>query len=198
MKYHLGSRRIETYFANAYNRFHGQDPQGLQQLKDMAKAQPFPPNGFKIKNVEELKAENEEEFRKKNPSLALWMTLKQALMAADGQQYFDSNMKGAEVPGGAGGVQTFKGKLISSKPALHPKELVLSIADGTTPDVKLTLDAALPGKADPGVELEFSGVPSGFVKDPFTVTFDVEKKKVVGWPGKDAPVRHRPPSKKTG
>jgi len=126
------------------------------------------------------------------------MNLKTALTAPDGQQYFDANMKGAEVPGGAGGVQTFKGKLISSKPTLHPKQLVLSISDGTTPDVTLNLDAALPGKADPGVEIEFAGVPSAFVKDPsFMVTFDVEKKKVVGWPGKDAPApRHHSAAKK--
>jgi len=107
-------------------------------------------------------------------------------------------MKGAEVPGGAGGVQTFKGKLISSKPALHPKELVLSIADGTTPDATLILDAALPGKADPGVEIEFSGAPSSFTKDAFNITFDVEKKKVLVWPGKDAPVRHHTATKKKG
>jgi hypothetical protein len=189
---------IETYFVNAYNRFHGQDPQGLQKLRDMAKAQPFPPDDFKIENVEEVKAKNEEEFKKKNPSLALWLNLKQALVAADGEQYFNTNMKGAEVPGGAGGVQTFKGKLISSKPALHPKELVLSIGDGTTPDATLTVDAALPGKADPGVEIEFSGAPASFTKDPFNITFDVEKKKVVGWPGKDAPVRHHTAAKKKG
>jgi hypothetical protein len=105
-------------------------------------------------------------------------------------------MKGAEVPGGAGGVQTFKGKLISAKPALHPKELIISIGDGTTPDATLILDAPLPGKADPGVAIEFSGVPSSFTKDPYNVTFDVEKKKVIGWPGKDAPAPHRTGAKK--
>ena len=126
------------------------------------------------------------------------MTLKTALTAPDGQQYFDTNMKGTEVPGGAGGAQTFKGKLISSKPALHPKQLVLALSDGTTPDATLNLDAALPGKADPGVEIEFSGVPSSFTKEPFNVTFDVEKKKVVGWPGKDAPAPRHHTTKKSG
>ena len=191
-----GRQAIETYFVNAYNRYHGQDPAELSKLRELAKAQPFPPAGFTIKDVITLKAENEEKFKKENPGLALWMTLKQALTAPDGQQYFDTNMKGAEVPGGAGGLQTLKGKLISAKPALHPKELVLSIGDGTTPDVTLHIDAALPGKSDPGVEIEFSGVPSSFTKEPFNVTFDVEKKKVGGWPGKDAPVRHHAAPKK--
>jgi hypothetical protein len=146
--------------------------------------------------VNTVSAEKEEQARKENPSLALWTTLKQALTAADGEQYFTNNMKGAEVPGGAGGVQAFKGKLISAKPALRPKELVLSVGDGTTPDATLVLDAPLPGKADPGVMIEFSGVPSAFTKDPYNVTFDVEKKKVAGWPGKEAPAPRHTGAKK--
>ncbi len=191
-----GRKTIDTYFVNAYNKYHGQDPQGLQQLRDQAKAQPMPTDGFKIENIEEVKAKNEAEFVKKNPALALWMNLKQALTAADGEQYFNTNMKGAEVPGGANGVRTFKGKLVSTKPALRPKELVLSIGDGTTPDATLILDAPLSGKAEPGVDIEFSGVPSSFTKEPYNVTFDVEKKKVLGWPGKEAPAPHRTGAKK--
>lgn len=189
-------KTIDTYFVNAYNRYHGQDDAGLKQLRDMAKAQAFPPSGFKIKDVNEVKTENEEEFRKKNPALALWMNLKQALTAPDGEQYFSNNMKGAGVPGGAGGVEKFKGKLLSAKPALHPKELVLSISDGTTPEVTLIMDTPLPGRAEPGVELEFSGVPTSFTKEPFNVTFDVERKNLAGWPAKEAaPVHHRPARK---
>ena len=181
---------IETYFVSAFNRFHGQDPAELNKLRELAKASPFPPDGFTIKDVNELKAENEEKFRKENPGLALWMTLKQALTAPDGQQYFDDKMKGAEVP-------AFKGKLISAKPALRPKELILSVGDGTTPDATLVLDAPLPGKAEPGVGIEFAGVPTSFTKEPYNVTFEVEKKKIAGWPGKEAaPVRHHSGAKK--
>jgi tetratricopeptide (TPR) repeat protein len=190
---------FETYFVNAFNRYHGQDAPELAKLRELAKSQPFPTKDWTIDDINTVKSRNEEKFKKENPALALWMTLKGALTAPDGQQYFDTNMKGTEVPGGAGGVQAFKGKLISSKPALHPKELVLSIGDGTTPDATLNLDAALPGKADPGVEIEFSGVPSAFTKEPFNITFDTEKKKVAGWPGKDAPApRRRLATKKKG
>src|SRR5258708_5623352 len=172
---------IETYFVNAFNRYHGQDAAELRKLRDIAKASPFPPDGFTIKDINEIKAANEEKFRKENPRLALWMTLKQALTAADGQQYFDANMKGAEVPGGAGGVQTFKGKLISTKPALRPKELVLSIGDGTTPDATLMLDEALPGKAEPGVEIECAGVPRPCTKAHHNITASVDEKQAEGW-----------------
>lgn len=188
---------FDTYFVNAFNRYHGQDPAELAKLRDLAKANAFPPQGWTVDDINTVKAKHEEEFKKSNPALALWMNLKTALTADDGQQYFDTNMKGTEVPGGAGGAQTFKGKLISSKPAVHPKELVLAVLDGTTPDATLHLDAPLPGKADPGVELEFAGVPTGFTKDPFNITFDVEKKKLAGWPGKDAPVHHHAAKKKS-
>ncbi len=186
-----GRQPFETYFVNAFNRYHGQDAPELAKLRELAKSQPLPPQGWTLEDVNTAKAKKDAEFQKSNPGLALWMNLKEALTGADGQQYFDTNMKGADVPGGAGGLQALKGKLISSKPALHPKELVLSIGDGTTPDVTLHLDAPLPGKADPGVAIEFSGQPASFTKEPFSITFDVEKKKIGGWPGKDAPVRHR-------
>ena len=46
-----------------------------------------------------------EKEKKANPSLALWKTLKSELTGANGQQFFESNMKDAKVPGGAEGVQ---------------------------------------------------------------------------------------------
>jgi tetratricopeptide (TPR) repeat protein len=189
-------KTIDTYFVNAYTRYHGQDDAGLTQLRELAKSQPFPPADFKIKDVNELKAENEEEFRKKNPALAMWMTLKQALNAPDGEQYFNDKMKGADVPGGAGGVDKFKGKLISMKPAIRPKELTLAIVDANTPEVTLNLDSPLPGKADPGIEISFSGVPASFTKEPFNMTFDVEKKNIAGWPAKEAAPPRRTGAKK--
>ncbi|HLM99861.1 MAG TPA: hypothetical protein VK335_11290 [Bryobacteraceae bacterium] len=39
---------FDTYFVDAYTRFHGQDAQGIEQLRELAKAQPFPPAGFTI------------------------------------------------------------------------------------------------------------------------------------------------------
>ena len=192
-------QQIDTYFVNAFNRFHGQDDAELKKLRDLAKAQPFPPADYKLKDVNELKAENEAKFQKENPSLALWMNMKQELTGPNGEQYFNSAMKGAEVPGGANNIEKFKGRLISSKPAVRPKELVLAIMDANTPEVTLILDAPLPGKADPGTEIEFACVPSSFTKEPFNVTFDVEKKKVAGWPGKEAapPARRGTGTKKS-
>jgi len=85
-----------------------------------------------------------------------------------------------------------KGKLVQQKPALKPKELVLSM-DEDKPQVTLKLEKPLPGKAEAGTELQFEGVPSEFTKDPFMLTFTVDSKdKIEGWPAQAAP----PPAKK--
>jgi hypothetical protein len=101
-------------------------------------------------------------------------------------------MKGAALPGGAGGVSKFKGKLISHTPAKNPKELVLGIDDAGTADVTLKVDEALLGAAQPGTEIEFEGVATSYTKDPLVVTFEVEKAQLSGWPmpaKKAAPAR---------
>jgi hypothetical protein len=179
-------KTVDTYFVNAYNRFHGKDDPGLAELRKVALASPMPPSGFKIKDVNELSAEGEEAFKKANPELALWRTIKTELTGPNGDAYFSSSLKDAEIP------MKFKGKLVSIKPALKPKELVVSVGDGTTPDATLKFDEALPGKADPGIEIEFKGVAKEFTKDPFMVIFEVEKEKLAGWPVKETAPRVAP------
>jgi hypothetical protein len=52
------------------------------------------------------------------------------------------------------------------------------------------LDEALPGKMDPGGEIEFSGTAKEFTKEPFMLTFEVSTDDIEGWTGKGpAPVR---------
>ena len=191
-----GRQQIETYLSKAYNSYHGQDPKGLAELKTLAKSSPFPPEDFKIKSATEIAIEEENRLKETNPPLALWMGIKKQLTDTNGEQYFSDNLKGAAVPGGAAGVQKLKGTLIAHKPAARPTELVLGLADPTLPEVTLKLDSALPGKAEPGTEIEFEGVPSAFTKDPeFMVTFDVERDKITGWPAQ-APARRAPVRRK--
>jgi hypothetical protein len=64
---------------------------------------------------------------------------------------------------------------------------MLSIEGGPEADVMLKLDSPLAGKMDVGSEIEFEGIASSFTRDPFMVIFEVEKSKVVGWSGKNAP-----------
>jgi tetratricopeptide (TPR) repeat protein len=193
-------KQIDTFFQKQYNLFHGQDEGGLKQLRALAVSQPLPPAGFVIKNTNEIQAEEQAKAAAANPQLALWKSIKDNLVAEDGQKYFESTVKGAALPGGANGVTRFKGKLVSMKPAVDPKELVLAISAPDTPEITLELETPLRGKAAPGTEIGFEGVASAFSKAPFMLTFDVDSKdKIEGWPAqstppakKRAPVRKKP------
>jgi hypothetical protein len=94
------------------------------------------------------------------------------------------------------GVTKFKGKVVSMTPTVRPKEVQLSIENGASPDVTLKLDSALPGKMEPGGEIEFEGVAKSYTKEPFMVTFEVEKAKVAGWTGKNDVAKKSASSKK--
>jgi tetratricopeptide (TPR) repeat protein len=179
---------VDAFLVKAYNTYHGADDAGLKELRTLAAAQPKPPAGFTIRNKNEIAAENADKAAKADPQAALWKSIKDQLTADAGQQYFDATVKGAALPGGANGVTKFKGTLISQKPALNPKELVVGVTSPDTPEVTLKLETPLRGKAEPGTVIQFEGVPSAFAKDPFMLTFDVDSKdKIAGWPAQAAP-----------
>jgi tetratricopeptide (TPR) repeat protein len=188
-------QKADATLIKAYNTFHGPDADGLKELRTLAVAQPMPAAGFTIKNKNDIAAENADKAAKADPQAALWKSIKDQLTADAGQQYFDATVKGAALPGGANSVTKFKGTLISQKPALNPKELVLGVTTPDTPEVTLKLETPLRGKAEPGTVIHFEGVPSAFTKEPFMLTFDVDSKdKIEGWP-KQAPP---PPKKRVG
>ncbi|HLI83968.1 MAG TPA: hypothetical protein VKV17_08620 [Bryobacteraceae bacterium] len=181
--------QVEAYLTKIYNAYHGADEDGLKQLRAMAKASPLPGPDYKLKTAAEIAAEKEEEFKEKNPQLALWLGIKKQLAdPANGQQYFDTQMKGTGLP-------KLKGTLVEAKPACRPKELVLAMSDSTHPEVTLKLDMPLTNKPDLGKEIEFDmSEPTAFVQDPFNLTLETEKDKIEGITGEAcaaprAPVR---------
>ena len=191
-----GRKQIDTYLTKAYTSLHG-DTSGLAELKAMAKTNPTPPADFKIKTKAEIEAAQEEELKKTNPQFALWKSIKESLVAAEGEKYFES-VKGAALPGGAGGVTKFKGWLIKADPPVKSKVLLVSMEGKDQPaDVTLKLvgedgkPLPLTGTPEVGDQIEFEGVGDAFTKDPFMVTFDVEKAKITGLTVKPAaPVHH--------
>lgn len=187
-------KQIEAYLAKSYTTLHG-SAEGLDQVKATARTNALPPADFTIKTAAQIAAEKEEEFRKSNPALALWMGLKKELSGENGVQFFASTMKDAQVPGGAGGINQLKGYLISAKPPARSKELVIGVADANTPEVTLRLETALTGKPVIGSELSFEGVPVEFNKDPFMVTFDQAKISGLSMEA-PAPARKPAPRKK--
>lgn len=176
-----GRKKIDDYLTKVYTSLHG-DTSGLADLKAMAKASPTPPAGFKIKTAAEIAAEKEEDLKKTNPELALWLNLKGQLLSPEGETYFNSSMKGAQVP-------KLKGWLVSAKPPVRSKELLVSMeGKDQAPNVTLKLvgsdgatAAPLTGKPEVGTEIEFEGIGESLTKDPaLMVTFNVEKSKITG------------------
>ena len=183
-------KQAQDYLTKTYTAYHG-SAEGLDKLLAMAKANPFPPEGFSIESIQQIsakKAAAEEEFLKANPMLALWQTaIKEPLTKDGGDAFFEMSMKGALLPGGANGVMKFKGKIISMTPETKPKQIVLALEQPNVPDVTLELSEALPGKMDPGAELQFEGVAKAYTKQPFMVVFETEPSKIEGWTGKNPP-----------
>ena len=170
-----GRERLDKVVAKSYTSYHGEDPKGLGDLKALARSQALPPADFKIESSEEIAARAQRDLAEKDPQLALWISIKNQLLAA-GDQYFETSMKGLQAP-------KFRGTLVSQSPALRPKELVLAVEKPGVPDVTLKLAAPLTGKAAPGTVIEFEGIPSSYSRERFMVTFDVEgKDKITGWP----------------
>lgn len=193
-------KQIQDYLTKVYGQYHGSGD-GLDKLLATAKSSALPPSNFTLLSkvdIEKQQIAAEQAQEKANPMLALWKRIRTELEGPDGAAYFENNMKGAGLPGGVEGVDKFKGKLISMTPEVRPKELVLAIGDSTAPEVTLKLDSPLPGKMEPGGEIEFDGVADSYTKDPFMVTFTVEKSHVEGWTGKNTPARRHTAVRKGG
>jgi len=181
--------QTRSFVDRAYNQYHG-SMEGEDKLLAAAANQPLP-DGYVIKsNVDVAKEKNaaEEADRAANPMLAAWKDTKGILTGDGGQAKFDSDIKDSELP-------KFTGKIVSMTPALRPKTVVVAVEKDGVADCTLTFTAALPGKMETGESLTFTGVAKSFTKDPYMLTLEVDKDKLEGWTGKNAPVR--PPAKTT-
>jgi len=172
-------KAVDNYLTTIYTNYHGADDDGMKQLKELAAKSPVPPADYKLESTAEISRRKEEEFKKTNPQLALWMGIKGQLADTNGDQYFAGSLKDADVKG-EGGTKALKGTLVDARPACKSKELVVAISDATHAEVTLNLDAALTGKPDTGVEIQWDGQPTAFTKEPFMLTMDTEKASITG------------------
>ncbi len=182
-------KQVIDYFTKIYTQFHG-SKDGMDEFIAKAKSAPMPPADLTIKSAAQMAAEEEEKFKQSNPQLALWLGVKKELAGPNGPTYFEGSLKDAALP-------KLKGKLVSMKPAIRPKEIVIAISDANTPEITLKIaeNGFLAGKADPGTELEFEAVAKAFVADPFMLTAEVEKANLTGWPAAAAPAKPAAPKK---
>jgi hypothetical protein len=163
---------VIPYLEKVYAQFHGADPQGLKELKGLAVQSPRPPEGFAIKSAAEIAREDQEDFERKHPELALWMKIKDALSGPNGERYFESEFKGSGVP-------ELEGMLVDARPACRPLELRVSVplpnqTHDSTEEIVLKLATRLSGRPELHTEFHWSGVPSAFSKEPFLLTMDVD------------------------
>jgi hypothetical protein len=163
------NKRVEDYLAGAYAAFHGEDPQGLAELKAAAAKAPFPPAGYRIENINEIAIRKEAEFRNANPQLALWAEMKKELSAPAGGHYFETRLKRIAVP-------KLKGTIVSG----NSRELLIGIEKPNVAEVTLKLDGPLKGRPAAGTEIEWEGVGAAFSREPFMLTFEVARTNLSG------------------
>lgn len=179
----------DNYLQKAYKGYHG-SADGLDQVKAVAKANPIPPADFKIlsvKEIDEASIKAEEEAAKSNPDLAKFKTIKAALTAADGANYFSTGVKDSELP-------TLRGKVVKLTPETNPKTILISI-ENAEGDVTLTMETAAPGKVDVGTQLSFEGVATAYTAEPFMLNLKLESvAKLHGWTGKGGAAPARRPA----
>jgi hypothetical protein len=176
------AKKITDYATGVYKQFHGSE-EGLAELRKQVKASPMAPAGFLIKSESAMAAEKEKEFTTKYPQIALWMGIKRQLLdPTNGQQYFEGQLKDADVSG-QGGAKALKGVVLEGRPACRSKELLVAVPEPGKPagaaEITLKLDAPLTGKPAAG-EIEFDAVPRAFQREPFMLTMETEKAKISG------------------
>jgi tetratricopeptide (TPR) repeat protein len=181
---------LQAYLEKTYINFHG-DKTGLDTLIEATKKDPLPPAGFHIESKDEALEKQQKELETSNPPLALWVKIKGELSGANGQQYFDTSLKGAAVPPpeGINGVKKFKGWVVGTAPEKKPTSVIVGISGKEMSEVTLKFEKPLGAIPEKGLEIEFSGAPSAFDPDTKMLTFDVEPDDVSGLPKPAAPAK---------
>jgi hypothetical protein len=108
------------------------------------------------------------------PSLGLWLAVKRQLISEQGENYFASSLKDAEIPGGANGVRYFRGTILIIDRDNGVAKLTLGVEDPNRADAILLFSPANSKRVlstfKVGQLVEFDGVATSFVKDPFSLT----------------------------
>ena len=172
-----GRQSALDFFNKNYKTYHGSDD-GKDQVLALAKTSALPPAGFTIVSVQDLenqKASAVNDRIKSDPAFGLWFAVKQQLTGDNGPAYFASNMKDTELPGGANGVKTFSGTILTVEPADKPTRITVGIEDPTKADATLLFTTAIPAaaltKIKVGEKVDFTGVAESYTKDPYMLTF---------------------------
>ena len=183
---------MKGFVDRAYKTYHG-SAEGEDKLLAVASSNAMPPGDFHIESTVDVAkkgAAADEAARQANPMLAAWRDVKAILTADTGQAKFDADIKDSALP-------KFSGKIVSLTPANRPKTIVIAVEKDGVADCTLTFEVALPGKMEAGETLTFEGIAKSFTKEPYMLTMEVDKDKLEGWTGKNAPASRPAAKKKT-
>lgn len=160
-----GRQQVDAYLSNIYKKYHG-DESGLAELKALAAKQPLPPPDLKIKSADEVRAEKEEELRKTNPLLAVFLAIKDGLTGSESQKFWE-DMKGKAMP-------KMRGTVVSAKPAVRPKMVELAMSQSKTAEITLTApQTSARCKLDQGAVIEFKDAEAkDYAATPFMLKLD--------------------------
>lgn len=186
-------QQLTDFFNKAYKDYHGSSD-GADQILAQAKTSALPPDNLSITSQADIAKNEAAETQKRidtDPAFKMWYSVKQGLTGDNGDSFFNSSVKDAEIPGGAEGVKDFTGTVISFNPPDHPTSVVLGVEDPTKPDATLTFSKPLPASAldkiKVGQKIDFSGVADSYTKDPYMLTF---KDPTIPGVQTTAPARH--------
>lgn len=171
-----GKQQALNFFNTEYKNYHGADD-GKDQVLAQAKTSALPPDNFSIVSANDIANQQANAMNQRiasDPAFKIWYAIKSSLQDK-GDAFFASDIKDAEIPGGAEGVKDFTGTVISLDPPDRPTKVILGVESPTVPDATLTFSQPLPAdaltKIQVGQKLDFSGVADSYNKDPYMLTF---------------------------
>lgn len=170
-------RQVNAMLENMYASYHG-SMEGLDQLRKVAVASPFPPPEFSIDPATVVNARRAEaDLSLTNPELARWLSMRRQLEAPEGEKYFASDLEGKPL-------SKLRGTVLRATPPRSPREIILAMSDSATPDVTLKLSVAMPRPVPAGAKISFEGTGESFTKTPFGLTVNADAAELEAKPAK--------------
>ena len=160
-----GRQQVDAYLRKVYEQYHGPDEEGLAQLKQHAKAQPFPPSDFKVLSKAEVIA-----AAPVIPEELSFREIRDMLLKGDA--------KGKELKEKIEGVKLEfpRGGIISATGPRRERTVRLVVLPETAQrdpekgyDVEMILGAPTRGVLE-GKLVRFEGIVNSYQEDPFVLS----------------------------
>ncbi len=156
-----GRQQVDAYLRKIYVQYHGSDDEGLNQLKQQAKAQPFPPPDFKVLSKAEIAAAAPVEPEKMRFDEMRDLLIKGGPKADE----LKEKLKGKPL--------SLQGMVLSATPAVRPRTVRFVLLQETAKkpdsyDVEMTLSEPARGLTA-GQMVQFGGLVNAFRDNPFVL-----------------------------